>query len=180
MKYRIVPFFIFILFTAFFSSCGGPDFSPEIRSIDSLRVEIDRIEKELGTLDSAILDTISMHASNNVNILKKVYDTDTIDMVRARKITTYKSLRRVNLRANKQRAELWAEIHLSEKQLENLKKSLEHGDFELEVGRKYFQEEKLATRALFSAYEAYKGSYESTRQLYDSLNPYVLEVIRGQ
>lgn len=168
---------LILILPLLFSSCGGYDYSKETAALDSLRTEVLRIEKSLGSMDSLRLDSISIEASNNINRLKKVYDTDTIDMEEAHKVTTYKSLRKLANKARGERQKLWSEIAYTKSQLDRLIDDLNHSRFEEQEGKKYFNEEKLATLALIGAYDSYVMNIEWSENIYDSINPIVIQMI---
>lgn len=166
-----------LVFPLFFYSCGGFDFSKETATLDSLRKEVIRIETSLGAMDSVRLDSISIEASNNINRLKKVYDTDTVNMEQARKVTTYKSLRKLANKARSERMKLWSEIAYTKNQLDRLIEDLNNSRFDEPTGKKYFNEEKMATLSLLGAYDSYVMNIEWSEDIYDSINPIVKQMI---
>jgi hypothetical protein len=160
-----------------FTSCGENIFSNEIKGIDSLLTLIGNSEKELNSMDSLKMDSISVEASNNINQLKRVYYTDTVDMEAAKMVTNYKVLRKVGHRARMQRNEIRTETYYTRKQLNTLKVNLEARQMSPDSGKFYYNVEKQATMALLAAYEAYKINLVQSQQLYDSLNPKIEAII---
>lgn len=177
MRNKIYLLLIFPTLLTFFSACGGNMFVHEIKILDSLNNELGRVETELKQMDTARIDTISMHASNNINTIKHLYVSDTINMQEAISITEYKSLRNVANRFRKKRWKLWDDLHKSQYQINNLLKDLEHQAFDEQTGKSYFAVEKLATISIIRSYEVYREDFEKAVKKYDSLNPVINDII---
>lgn len=178
---KTAVFNVFVLFVyLMFPSCGGIDYSAEISQLDSLSTAVTKMEEAFKAVDTNRLREISIEASNNINRIKEVYTTDTVNMKEARMITTYKSLRKIDGKSRAERGKLWSEIAYSKKQLSTLTEDLKNSRFEKELGKKYFIDEKLATQSLLGSYESYRLNIEWAFQTYDSLHPLVLEVIARQ
>ena len=159
-------------------SCSGGIFKNELNAIDSLQIELGRIEKELSLMDTIYLDTISTNASNNINTIKHVFEADTVDMKVAKTISNYKFLRKVSNKFKQTRLQLWSELKLSKNQLTNLSNDLKNGAYDEETGKKYFSLEKLATSGLIQAYQVHKAEFENSVKQYDSLNPVIKDIIQ--
>lgn len=168
---------LFFVCSVSLAACTGSHFKTEVAQVDSLLKEAEKLEKGMLAVDTIRLDSISMEASNNINHIKRVYDTDTIDMVEARGVTTYKALRKISGRSKSERRKIWKEMALTKKQLTNLKSDLERGIPDEPTAKKYVQEEKLAFVALAGMIDNYHYNIDWAYKQFDSLTPVIQQII---
>lgn len=161
------------------SSCGGGLFKNELSSIDSLQQIINNIEKEMLSMDTLRIDTISVNASNNINTIKHIFTSDTINMKDAMVINDYKALRKISNRFRQDRFKLWNELYLSRKQLALLSTDLNYSSWDKETGKKYYSFEELATTSFILSFEQHKLDFYNSIKQYDSLNPVIESIIKN-
>lgn len=167
---------IMILMSAF--SCNTkPDVTKEVKTIDSLHTEIEKVLVDCKGLDTAWVDPMTQKAALNIKMIKKVYDPDSISMSEAQMVTYYKGFRKVGRKFSGDRLVFIREFQKSLKQLDNLKTDAQNGALKGDDLQKFLNEEKLVTTDLIYKYKDFKSSTQAVLKNFDSLTPLIEKII---
>jgi hypothetical protein len=173
---KIISIIVIVVFT--FSSCNTkPDYSSEIKSIDSLETEINKSLTECKNLDTSWVNPVTKTSNYNVKMILQVYNPDSIIQEDVKVITYYKGFRKVGMKFIREREKLIAEFQKTLKQLEDLKTDAENGSLKKEDLDKYLLEEKTVTTELIYLFNDLKYSSIELKKNFDSLNPMIEKII---
>lgn len=167
-----------IIFTALLGACNTkPDFSAEVKTIDSLETEVKKSMDECKKMDTTWVIPITNKASNLTKLVTKVYAPDSIIPDEIGLITYYKGYRKVGKRFIKGREKLMEGFELSLKQLNDLKTDAENGSIKKEDLAKYLLEEKNVTTELIYEFNDLKYSTLEVVGKFDSLTPLIEKIV---
>lgn len=170
-SFRIVCIFAILV------SCGESKYATEIKTLDSLKVEVKKLQDNFHQLDSTRMGEISVAVHKSLKELEAVYNPDSIDIRIASIINYYKSFRKSGAKYNIQRTRLKKEIPYTIKQLESLLTDLNNGSLKEPDAKKYFVAEKQAADALISTFEFIKVESIIAFKNYDSISVQMSKLI---
>ncbi|HYG50194.1 MAG TPA: hypothetical protein VD905_04785, partial [Flavobacteriales bacterium] len=78
--------FVFGLF-----GCANPSHEKDIKTLDSLRTEVSKLEADFRSVDTTLTTEIKEEVTNRMNVLKSVFMPDSINANTAGKIAYYQS-----------------------------------------------------------------------------------------
>ena len=160
------------------TSCNTkPDFSAEIKTIDSLETAVNQSLSEYKTFDTTWIIPVTQTSNHNMNLIKQFYNSDTINSEDVKLISYYKGFRKVGANLNKQRKKLLEGFQKSLAQLKDLKSDAENGALKKEDLDKYILEEKAVTTELIYKFNDLKYTAQEVLKNYDSLNPMIEKLI---
>lgn len=160
------------------TSCNTkPDFSAEIKTIDSLETAVNQSLSEYKTFDTSWINPVTQKSNYNVKLIKQFYNPDSIIAEDVKLISYYKGFRKVGPNLNKQRKKLLDGFQKSLTQLKDLKTDAENGALKKEDLDKYILEEKAVTTELIYKFNDLKYTVQEVLKNYDSLNPMIEKLI---
>lgn len=174
---KVILILVAFGFSLLLSCNTKPDFTSEIKTIDSLESEVNKSLSECKTIDTSWIKPVTETALKNVKLISKVYLPDSIIPEDVEVITYYKGFRKVGLNFTKQRRKLLEGFQKSLVQLKDLKTDAENGALKKEDLDKYILEESTVTTELIFMFNDLKYSTEEILKHYDSLNPMIEKLI---
>lgn len=169
---------IFVLSFGFWVSCSTkPDYSVEIKTIDSLQTEVNRHLEGCRKMDTSWINRVTTHAHDVFTDVKAYYTPDSVIQEDVKLISYYKGYRKVGNTFRKGKRKLEDELELSLKQLKDLKTDAENGVLKKEELKMYIQEEKLVTTDLIYQFNDMKYSTAELLRNYDSLTPMIEKLV---
>jgi len=157
-----------------------PDYTSEIKVIDSLENEVKKTLTDCKSMDTAWVNPVTKQANYNVKMIKQVYNPDTIDVDIVTMINYYKGFRKVGKNFVKQRQKLIEEFNKTLVQLKDLRTDAENAALSKEDLKNYILEEKNVTTELIYQFNDMKYSAIEVLKHYDSLNPKIEKLIEEQ
>lgn len=160
------------------TSCNTkPDFSAEIKTIDSLETAVNQSLSECKTFDTSWINPVTQTSNYNVKMIKQFYIPDSIIAEDVKIISYYKGFRKLGANLKKQRYKLLEGFQKSLTQLKDLKTDAENGALKKEDLDKYILEEKAVTTELIYLFNDLKYTTKEALKNYDSLTPMIEKII---
>ncbi|NTW33933.1 MAG: hypothetical protein HGB12_15180 [Bacteroidetes bacterium] len=163
--------------SVFFISCNNIDHSKEIKKIDSLYTVIDSIEGKIIKADTAKIRTVFNEYLNNIGLIKENFNDKKDDSI-WKVITTYGIIRKPIKDFLKKYPDYYDEIKFSRKQLDSLKTDLKNDKIPENKISEYTKTEADAVNSLMQQVTVSTDVVNARLQLFDSLNPKVINVIK--
>lgn len=173
-----VKYILFIFSFWLVAGCNTkPDFTSEIKAIDSLETEVNKSLAECKIIDTSWINPVTRTSNYNVKMIKQVYNPDTLLAEETSAISYYKGFRKVGMNFKKQRKKLMDGFQKTLLQLKDLKTDAENGALKKEDLDKYILEEEAVTTELIFLFNDLKYSSKEILKNYDSLNPMIEKII---
>jgi hypothetical protein len=170
-------FFIGMVVSLMIGCNTKPDFSSEIKTIDSLETEVKKSLAECKTMDTSWVHPLTKKANYNVKMIKTVYNPDTINVEEVSAITYYKGFRKLGMGFVRERQKMIEEFNKTLKQLKDLKTDAENAALSKEDLKKFILEEKSVTTELIYKFNDMKYTTIEVLKNYDSLTPKIEKLI---
>jgi len=171
-------FFIFLFLPFVFTACKNTKHVKEIASIDSLKIVIDSVEKQLNIIDTTMVKSVVKEYSENSEQIRDYFkDEDKNDDSIWKAITSYGILKKPLKNFIKDFPGFYSEISFSKKQLIDLKADIKKSKIKEEKISKYTKEEAEAVNELRVQVNGSIINARENLKLYSSLNPQVERAI---
>lgn len=169
---------LFILLTiGIMSSCSKFGFeSEEVKKIDSLSAELDRVLQDFRSVDTATLFNQYEEVLSNTKYIQK-FNIDTLPLKMAQHLSEYYSMRR-HLESYKNYNKIEEELLIGKQQLEDLKHDFKNDIISDKKFREYYTIESNNYLKLESKVQAMLNSWERFQEKYPKYNPKVDSLVK--
>lgn len=166
-----------VCFVFAFGCNTKPDYSVQIKTIDSLQTEVKKNLEAIEKMDTVWMVDFTKKAEYNVKMLKKVYNPDSLDPDEIGMINYYKGYRKLGKKIKGERYKLMIELKKSMKQLADLKTDAENGSLKKEDLDKYLVEENIVTTGLIYQFNEMENTTKEVLERYDSIAPKIEKIV---
>lgn len=170
---------VLLSFTTVFTSCGPEEkFKAQLEDINDYQTKLDSVEKVLHSIDFDSLKNVVASAAESEKIVKKIYDSDTLDEEFARAITEFKGIRKNMSKPENKLKVFQEEIDALKNQFTVLEKDIKNGALSEEEVKKYTEREMKDSQLFFNEFKKFYDNTKIVFEVYETYNPKVQKTIK--
>lgn len=175
---RKLTLLILIAFIGF--SCERTHYADEIKTIDSLRVELDSAARTLAKIDTTGLAEAKTRFTENLYFVQKTYSEreDTMPRDVAMLMSEYRSLKKPSTGFLDKYALASEELEFSKTQLRDLKHDLQNNLLDTNLVEELLADERNAAEKVLSDVKQLKLSNEVTRKKRAEIEPRIDSLVQ--
>lgn len=167
---------LLVIITSLLAACSSPDYTVEIRTLDSLQNALLNTEQSLLKLDTTKAFNATQKVGFNLKYIQMHYK-DTLPRSFAIFLNDYRSLKKPMAAFRSEYHNKLNQLTFDQDQIKALKEDFKNGLYDKEEAKKYFDTETASARQTINSVEIMLKAMDRVLPRFDELNPRVDSVI---
>jgi hypothetical protein len=176
MRIKGLLLFLAFVISSFVSCIRENPHAEKIKTLDSLYIVLDAVEKDLIAIDHDYAQKTHDEIIRNVDFIKKEFK-DTLSMEDSKFFAAYRTMRKPYLKVAHYKLPFAEELAYTKSQMKNLSKDIKNQTLSAEDINEFFNTEYEAAKGIAERSREMIDKFENTETAFKESHPRVLEFI---